>query len=654
MDIDELEEPQEVQTPKSAEELARIGEAVKTNFLFAHLNDVQRVELYKAMKRVEVSAGDVVIKQGDPGDWFYVVDSGQFAVTQRQGEGAGMDVQIFTYKSEGTVHHCFGELALMYSKPRAATVTATMEGALWAMARSSFRRVLIKSSASTLTKALRSVDVLSSLSALQLQRLHDILTEVTYADGEAIISQGDTGKQFYIIVEGDVLCTRREDPVNLAEEPTELMRLRQYQYFGERALLHDAPRAATVTAVGPTKCLSVERDAFEEVLGPLQKIIDAHAKHRESQALVKRLEAEAVGLTSANVDDFGVLSVVRRGDTGDDWAIVVKRGRRAGEADRHYTMRSFGKAAAVEKQQLLLLKHERELTGQLPLSSPGVALELVSFPSHTALHSVLKSVLLTNLETVMDETMSESTVRFYIASLAQALGALHNESVAFRNVNPEYLMLDSSGYVQLADFRLSKRVEGKTFTTCGAPDYLAPEVVKGEGHGLAADYWALGVLMYEMLLGESPFKGAGEMDMYQNITSHRFKIELRGTADLGGHTVRLLDELLHHDPVKRLGSKHGFEDLQGNMFFSGYEWVALASRQVQSPHMAAMAKLFEQVKAAQARPVAEVLAYPAFEDADNAFADFGSSRVMVSDGSVAGRSRVSKTESVTNPGAGVV
>ncbi|KAJ1622695.1 hypothetical protein T492DRAFT_317802 [Pavlovales sp. CCMP2436] len=368
------------------------------------------------MKRVEVSAGDVVIKQGDPGDWFYVVDSGQFAVTQR--------------------------------------------------------RVLIKSSASTLTKALRSVDVLSSLSALQLQRLHDILTEVTYADGEAIISQGDTGKQFYIIVEGDVLCTRREDPVNLAEEPTELMRLRQYQYFGERALLHDAPRAATVTAVGPTKCLSVERDAFEEVLGPLQKIIDAHAKHRESQALVKRLEAEAVGLTSANVDDFGVLSVVRRGDTGDDWAIVVKRGRRAGEADRHYTMRSFGKAAAVEKQQLLLLKHERELTGQLPLSSPGVALELVSFPSHTALHSVLKSVLLTNLETVMDETMSESTVRFYIASLAQALGALHNESVAFRNVNPEYLMLDSSGACFSFFFFVIQ-------ATCSLPTSASPSASRG-------------------------------------------------------------------------------------------------------------------------------------------------------------------------------
>lgn len=459
-------------TPKTAEEIQRISVAVKTNFLFSHLNDAQRQELYLAMKRVEVKPGDVVIRQGDPGDWFYVVDSGVFVVTQRQDEaGKEKEVHIFTYKNEGGVHHCFGELALMYSKPRAATVTADTAGVLWAMARSSFRRVLMKSSAQTLTKVLRSVDILRSLSTAQLQRLQDILTEVQYADGADIISQGDTGKEFYIIVEGAVVCTRKEDLSDESEVPSELMRLKQYQYFGERALLHDAPRAATVTAVGPTKCLSVERNAFEEVLGPLQSIIDEDAKVREKQALVKQLETESVGLTATSLDDFGVLAVVKHGDVGD-LAIVAKPAREAGGAPSYYAMRTLVKQRVVELAQMPLIQREHELMGQLSISTHGVAVELVSIPTERAHYAIYKSILVTNLEAVMSEVMSEDVSRFYVAAIAQALGAVHDASIVYRNVNPEYLFLDTGGYVQLLDFRLAKLLDSKTFTTCGAPDYL--------------------------------------------------------------------------------------------------------------------------------------------------------------------------------------
>ncbi|KAG8467851.1 hypothetical protein KFE25_006903 [Diacronema lutheri] len=616
-------------TPKTAEEIQRISVAVKTNFLFSHLNDAQRQELYLAMKRVEVKPGDVVIRQGDPGDWFYVVDSGVFVVTQRQDEaGKEKEVHIFTYKNEGGVHHCFGELALMYSKPRAATVTADTAGVLWAMARSSFRRVLMKSSAQTLTKVLRSVDILRSLSTAQLQRLQDILTEVQYADGADIISQGDTGKEFYIIVEGAVVCTRKEDLSDESEVPSELMRLKQYQYFGERALLHDAPRAATVTAVGPTKCLSVERNAFEEVLGPLQSIIDEDAKVREKQALVKQLETESVGLTATSLDDFGVLAVVKHGDVGD-LAIVAKPAREAGGAPSYYAMRTLVKQRVVELAQMPLIQREHELMGQLSISTHGVAVELVSIPTERAHYAIYKSILVTNLEAVMSEVMSEDVSRFYVAAIAQALGAVHDASIVYRNVNPEYLFLDTGGYVQLLDFRLAKLLDSKTFTTCGAPDYLAPEVVKGEGHGVAADWWALGVLLYEMLVGESPFKGKGEMDMYMNITGHRFKAELRGAAELGRHTLALIDELLHPNPNRRMGAKRGLEDLQAHMFFSDFDWVALASRHTKAPHLAVVGKLFEQVRRKTPTSVGEALPYPEYSArGEDVFRDFGVNRMV--------------------------
>ena len=125
--------------PKTAEEIERIKAAVRANFLFQHLNETQAQQVYDVMKRVPVKKGEVVIRQGDAGDWFYVVDAGEFAVTLSQ---AGKQVEILKYTTQGGTNPCFGELALMYSKPRAATVTAAKDGVLWAMDRRSFRAIL--------------------------------------------------------------------------------------------------------------------------------------------------------------------------------------------------------------------------------------------------------------------------------------------------------------------------------------------------------------------------------------------------------------------------------------------------------------------------------------------------------------------------------
>ena len=123
------------------------------------------------------------------------MDDGEYAVTLEQN---GKDVEILRYTTQGGANPCFGELALMYSKPRAATVTAVTDGVLWAMDRRSFRSILMKSSAVTLTKTLRSVEVLKSLSVGQLQRLQDLLTECTYKDGEYVIKQGEQSENLCV------------------------------------------------------------------------------------------------------------------------------------------------------------------------------------------------------------------------------------------------------------------------------------------------------------------------------------------------------------------------------------------------------------------------------------------------------------------------
>jgi CRP-like cAMP-binding protein/serine/threonine protein phosphatase PrpC len=252
---------------KTPEEEARIDAAVKTNFLFQHLGQQQRDEVFSVMAKVQPKAGDVIMKQGDDGDKFYVVDSGKYEVriSSAPPTGSNLGDVVHNYGEGGH----FGELALMYAKPRAASIVCTQAGTLWSLDRAAFRAILMRSDASSLKKTLRKVDVLKGLTYTQVERLIETMSERTFRDGEVIIKQGDMGDTFYIVTEGAGVCTIKTDGTE-----KEVLQLQQYDYFGERALLSDAPRAASVKAIGKTKCLHINREAFEDVLGPLERIID--------------------------------------------------------------------------------------------------------------------------------------------------------------------------------------------------------------------------------------------------------------------------------------------------------------------------------------------------------------------------------------------
>ena len=111
--------------------------------------------------------------------------------------------------------------------------------------------------------------------------------------------------------------------------------------------------------------------------------------------------------------------------------------------------------------------------------------------------------------------LSESTCKFYTNAVTQALQHMHEKRVAYRDLKPENICLDSRGYPRLVDFSLAKVVDTRTWTLCGSPDYLAPEIILNEGHDRAVDYWALGVLAFEMVDGKTPFFAERPMDVYE-------------------------------------------------------------------------------------------------------------------------------------------
>jgi len=560
--------------PKTALELERIQRAVKANFLFQHLNETQSKQVYDVMKKQEIKAGDTVIRQGDEGDWFYVVDGGQYAVSIDQG---GQSVEILKYTTAGGNNPCFGELALMYSKPRAATVKAETNGVLWAMDRKSFRAILMKLSAASLTKTLRSVEILKSLSVGQLQRLQDLLSEESFKANDVIIRAGDVAKNLYIISEGRVKVTSKDDKV--------LMDMGSGQYFGERALLTSEPRAANVIALTAVKTLFISKDAFEEVLGPLQEIIDADRQWREQIAQQKQLLQEAEGLAGAAITNFKLEAVSCVAEPVQ-YTIAFLKGR-------DYTIKCVAKAKAAEMGMVERLMAEKELAATLLTHHRMVPIALTTHQDDRFLYTVLRTNLAVDLGSLLGETpFDETTASFYAGSVALALEHLHNHDIIYRNVTVDAMVLDDKGYPQLIDMRYAVRAEPSPTDFCGYPHYLSPEQVSGQGHRTPADFWALGIFTYEMITGGAnpwltgdPGKDS-EVGVYSRISAHTFgKLVFPEGIQPSQPLCVLLNDLLHPTPDDRLGGRGvGPSEAQQADWFKTLDFKKLRAGELEAPH----------------------------------------------------------------------
>lgn len=251
----------DVVNPKSSEEREYLIKTLGDIFIFRSLEQKQMDRVIDAMFGRAVTCGDVIIEQGDDGDNFYVIESGTYDIIVN-GKNVG------TYNEKGS----FGELALMYNMPRAATITAKNDGKLWALDRLTFKRIVLKSAfekRKMYEALLENMPMFKSLNAYERMNVADALFSKSYNDGEAIIKQDEEAKNMFFIESGRVRIVRDQDG-----QSKELAVCEQGGYFGELALLTKKPRAATVYASGAdTKCAILDVEAFVRLLGPCKEIM---------------------------------------------------------------------------------------------------------------------------------------------------------------------------------------------------------------------------------------------------------------------------------------------------------------------------------------------------------------------------------------------
>ena len=253
--------------PKSPEVTATLLSVVSKSPLLRTLDEEQKDMIVKAFTGPIVKpANEDVIVQGEIGDIFYLLEDGSVDVYIKKG-GAD-EVKVHTYKPGDA----FGELAIMYNAPRAATCRTNTESKLWALDRVSFKVIVVAAAMQkreTYKNFLGQVPILESLTEMEVLTLADSLAEESYNDGDVICKQGDEGNYFYIIKEGEAECFQ----VDTAGESHLVASLTGGHYFGEIALLTSKPRQATVKAKGVLKVLAIDRATFTRVFGSMENIM---------------------------------------------------------------------------------------------------------------------------------------------------------------------------------------------------------------------------------------------------------------------------------------------------------------------------------------------------------------------------------------------
>ncbi|KFM74514.1 cGMP-dependent protein kinase, isozyme 2 forms cD4/T1/T3A/T3B, partial [Stegodyphus mimosarum] len=530
-----------------------------------NLEMIQIKEITDCMCPVEYAKDSLIIKEGDYGSVVYVMEEGKVEVSK---EG-----KFLCNMGPGKV---FGELAILYNCTRTATVKAVMDCKLWAIERQCFQTIMMRTGLvrqAEYTDFLKSVPTFRNLNDEVLIKIADVLEETTYNEGDYIIRQGARGDTFFIISKGKVRVTMKTEP---NDEEKFIRYLQRGDFFGEKALQGEDVRTANIIADDPdgVMCLVIDRESFNQLISNINEIKEKN--YDETMPVKRRVDEE---FTKLKLTDLRVITTLGVGGFGRVELVQI-----ANDPSRSFALKVMKKAQIVETRQQQHIMSEKTIMEEVDCDF--IVKLYRTFKDRKYLYMLMESCLGGELWTILRDrgNFDDNTTRFYTACVVEAFAYLHARNIIYRDLKPENMILDTQGYVKLVDFGFAKKLQHgrKTWTFCGTPEYVAPEIILNRGHDISADYWSLGVLMFELLTGTPPFTGPDPMKTYNIILKGIDAIEF--PRIISRNAMVLIKKLCRDNPAERIGyQKGGIQDIQKHKWFDGFYYEGLRNRTLVPP-----------------------------------------------------------------------
>ncbi|ORY03179.1 camp-dependent protein kinase 9 [Basidiobolus meristosporus CBS 931.73] len=248
--------------------------------------------------------------------------------------------------------------------------------------------------------------------------------------------------------------------------------------------------------------------------------------------------------------------------------------------DNYYAMKVLKKEVVVRLKQVEHINSEKQILTLIDF--PFVVNLFCAFQDDHNLYMLLEYVIGGEVFSHLRRAgrFTNDMTRFYAAEIVLAIEYLHSKDIIYRDLKPENLLLNERGHIKITDFGFAKIVEDRTWTLCGTPEYLAPEIIQSKGHGKAVDWWALGILIFEMLAGYPPFFDDNPFGIYEKILDGRIMFP----SHFDPAARDLIKKLLTNDRTKRLGNLKGAsEDVKNHKWFRGIDWQTVHDRKIPAP-----------------------------------------------------------------------